>query len=79
MGNKNVGLSAEHGCFMKDIGSKEWVNLAASFDMSWQEKSMIFSSTTLKTPGSNIERKSSINLALPSLILTWEISRQKNA
>lgn len=23
---------------MKDIGSKEWVNLAASFDMSWQEK-----------------------------------------
>lgn len=68
MGNKNVGLSAEHGCFMKDIGSKEWVNLAASFDMSWQEKvDDIFKYYTEKTPGSNIERK--------KVALTWHYRR----
>ena len=39
LGSKNIGLSAEHGCFLKDIGSTEWSNLSASFDMSWQTKS----------------------------------------
>ena len=58
LGSKNVGLSAEHGCFMKDLGSKTWVNLAESFDMSWQEKvDDVFKDYTEKTPGSNIERK----------------------
>lgn len=68
LGAKNVGLSAEHGCFMKDIGSKEWVNLASSFDMSWQLKvDDVFKKYTDKTPGSNIERK--------KVALTWHYRR----
>lgn len=68
LGSKNVGLSAEHGCFMKDLGSKTWVNLAESFDMSWQEKvDDVFKDYTEKTPGSNIERK--------KVALTWHYRR----
>lgn len=32
---KNVGFSAEHGCFMREPGSTEWSNLTKSLDMSW--------------------------------------------
>lgn len=63
-GSKNVGLSAEHGCFMRDVGGKEWHNLAETFDMSWQDKvEDVFKAYTEKTPGSNIEKK--------KVALTW--------
>ncbi|KAK6875691.1 Trehalose-phosphatase, partial [Candida tropicalis] len=53
---------------MKDLGSKTWVNLAESFDMSWQEKvDDVFKDYTEKTPGSNIERK--------KVALTWHYRR----
>lgn len=32
---KQVGFSAEHGCFVREPGVSEWKNLAASLDMSW--------------------------------------------
>ena len=32
---KQVGFSAEHGCFVREPGEPEWKNLAASLDMSW--------------------------------------------
>lgn len=68
LGSKNIGLSAEHGCFLKDIGSTEWANLAASFDMSWQTKvKEVFKEYTEKTPGSNIEQK--------KVALTWHYRR----
>lgn len=64
MGRKHVGLSAEHGCFIKDLGSKEWVNLAEAYDMSWQPKvEDVFKKYTKQTPGSNIEIK--------KVALTW--------
>jgi trehalose 6-phosphate synthase/phosphatase len=69
LGSKNpkLGLSAEHGCFMKDINSS-WVNLAAEFDMSWQAKvEEIFNKYTDRTPGSNIEKK--------KVALTWHYRR----
>ncbi|CAH2351452.1 trehalose-phosphatase [[Candida] railenensis] len=67
-GKKNMGLSAEHGCFMRDVGSKEWVNLAESFDMSWQkEVENVFEYYTERTPNSNIERK--------KVALTWHFRR----
>ncbi|PSK39045.1 trehalose-phosphatase [Candidozyma pseudohaemuli] len=67
-GAKNVGLSAEHGCFMKDVGSSEWYNLAEAFDMSWQQKvEEVFKKYTDQTPGSNIERK--------KVALTWHYRR----
>lgn len=67
-GSKNVGLSAEHGCFMKDVGSTKWFNLAEAFDMSWQLKvDEVFKRYTDQTPGSNIERK--------KVALTWHYRR----
>lgn len=68
LGSKNIGLSAEHGCFLKDIGSTEWANLSASFDMSWQIKvEEVFKNFTEMTPGTNIERK--------KVALTWHYRR----
>ncbi|KAK9457874.1 glycosyltransferase family 20-domain-containing protein [Dipodascopsis uninucleata] len=65
---KSLGLSAEHGCFMRPIGSDEWVNLADSFDMSWQKDVMeIFQYYTERTQGSFIERKRAA--------LTWHYRR----
>lgn len=59
-----IGLSAEHGCFMKKAKLDEWVNLAESFDMSWQDVvEEIFSEYTEKTPGTFIEKK--------KVALTW--------
>lgn len=67
-GNMNVGLSAEHGCFMRDVGSKTWYNLAESFDMSWQLKvEEVYAKYTEKTPGSHIEMK--------KIAVTWHYRR----
>lgn len=33
---KNLGFSAEHGCFLKTPGSEEWINLTDGLDMSWR-------------------------------------------
>lgn len=53
-----IGLSAEHGCFMKKAGEDKWINLTESVDMSWQAKvEEIFHKYTEKTPGTFIERK----------------------
>lgn len=59
-----IGLSAEHGCFMKKAGVDKWINLTESFDMSWQTVvEEIFGKYTEKTPGSFIEKK--------KVALTW--------
>ncbi|KAL7796666.1 glycosyltransferase family 20 protein [Trichoderma ceciliae] len=53
-----IGFSAEHGSFMKDPGSDEWINLAEKFDMGWQAEVMdVFQKYTDRVPGSFIERK----------------------
>lgn len=59
-----IGLSAEHGCFMKKAGVEKWINLTESLDMSWQDLvEEVFSEYTEKTPGSSIEKK--------KVALTW--------
>ncbi|EXJ85166.1 trehalose 6-phosphate synthase [Capronia epimyces CBS 606.96] len=59
-----LGLSAEHGCFMRRPGSEQWENLAASMDMGWQKEVMdIFTHYTERTQGSWIEKK--------RVALTW--------
>jgi trehalose 6-phosphate synthase/phosphatase len=59
-----LGLSAEHGCFMRRPGSENWENLAASMDMGWQKDVMdVFSYYTERTQGSWIEKK--------RVALTW--------
>ncbi|KFA79043.1 hypothetical protein S40288_08769 [Stachybotrys chartarum IBT 40288] len=55
---KGLGFSAEHGSFMRNPGSDEWINLAEKFDMGWQaEVIAVFQKYTDKVTGSFIERK----------------------
>jgi trehalose 6-phosphate synthase/phosphatase len=59
-----LGLSAEHGCFLRRPGSETWENLTESMDMDWQKEVFdVFSHYTERTPGSWIERK--------RVALTW--------
>lgn len=32
---KNIGMSAEHGGFMREPGQSKWTNLTEELDMSW--------------------------------------------
>lgn len=58
----HLGMSAEHGGFLRAPGSTTWTNLTSRLDMSWlSEVSEIFSYYTERTTGSHIEiKKSSI-------------------
>ncbi|KAK3110096.1 threalose-6-phosphate phosphatase [Teratosphaeriaceae sp. CCFEE 6253] len=59
-----LGLSAEHGSFMRKPHSTTWINLAERMDMSWQTSVLeTFEHFTTLTPGSFIERK--------KIALTW--------
>ena len=50
-----LGFSAEHGSFMRHPRSREWVNLAEQFDMSWQSAVLdCFTKYTEKTPGKQV-------------------------
>lgn len=63
-----LGLSAEHGSFVRRPRSEHWENLTETMDMSWQEKVMeVFQYYTEKTQGSVIERK--------KVALTWHYRR----
>ena len=47
-----LGLSAEHGCFLRHPGNQEWVNLTQKLDMSWQKDVLdIFEFYTERTIG----------------------------
>ncbi|KAG0263759.1 threalose-6-phosphate phosphatase [Mortierella polycephala] len=59
-GIENLGFSAEHGSFMRQPGSKKWINLTESLDMSWKNDVIeIFTYYTERTQGSFIEHKRS--------------------
>jgi trehalose 6-phosphate synthase/phosphatase len=48
----NLGLSAEHGCFMRHPQKMEWENISEHTDMGWQQDVVdIFQRYTEKTPG----------------------------
>lgn len=54
----NLGLSSEHGCFIRDPRSKTWVSMLENVDMSWKDDVMeVFEYYTERTPGSFIEQK----------------------
>jgi trehalose 6-phosphate synthase/phosphatase len=54
----NLGLSSEHGCFIKDPNSSTWVSMLDDVDMSWKDDvKEIFEYYTERTPGSFIEEK----------------------
>jgi trehalose 6-phosphate synthase/phosphatase len=53
-----LGMSAEHGCFVKTPEEGEWVNMTEALDMSWMsEVEDIFRYYTERTTGSMIELK----------------------
>lgn len=63
-----LGLSAEHGSFIREPGSQSWENLTETKDMSWQKKVLsVFQYYTEKTQGAFIERK--------KVALTWHYRR----
>lgn len=63
-----LGLSAEHGCFIRKPRSDDWENLAEQTDMGWQKEVMdVFQHYTERTQGSFIERK--------RVALTWHYRR----
>lgn len=64
-----LGLSAEHGCFIRQPGSDDWKNLADRPDIKeWQKDVFdVFQHYTERTGGSFIERK--------RVALTWHYRR----
>lgn len=63
-----LGLSAEHGCFIRKPRSDDWENLAEKTDMAWQKDVMeVFQFYAERTQGSFIERK--------RVALTWHYRR----
>ncbi|KAI8982541.1 glycosyltransferase family 20-domain-containing protein [Pilobolus umbonatus] len=55
---ENLGMSAEHGSFMRYPGTSKWINLTEHFDMSWKNDVLeIFTYYTERTTGSFIEHK----------------------
>ncbi|KAI9735908.1 MAG: threalose-6-phosphate phosphatase [Cirrosporium novae-zelandiae] len=63
-----LGLSAEHGCFIRHPRSDKWENLAAKTNMDWQKEVIdIFQHYMERTQGSFIERK--------RVALTWHYRR----
>lgn len=63
-----LGLSAEHGCFIRMPHTTEWENLTEKYDMSWQQKVLeVFNWYSERTQGSFIERK--------KIALTWHYRR----
>ncbi|KAI0782046.1 trehalose 6-phosphate phosphatase [Abortiporus biennis] len=59
---KNLGMSAEHGGFIREPGSTTWSNFTENLDMDWMGEVLeIFKYYTERTTGSQIEvKKSSI-------------------
>lgn len=63
-----LGLSAEHGCFIRKPRSDDWENLAEKSDMAWQKDVVeVFQHYAERTQGSFIERK--------RVALTWHYRR----
>jgi trehalose 6-phosphate synthase/phosphatase len=59
---RNLGMSAEHGGFIRAPGSEQWTNFTESMDMNWMNEVLeVFKYYTERTTGSHIEvKKSSI-------------------
>lgn len=56
---ENLGMSAEHGCFLKMPNEQKWQDLIADHNDDWKlEVTQVFEYFTERTPGSFIERKS---------------------
>ncbi|KAI1785973.1 trehalose 6-phosphate phosphatase [Ganoderma leucocontextum] len=70
---KNLGMSAEHGGFIREPGQQGWSNFTEALDMSWMSEVLeIFKYYTERTTGSQIEvKKSSITWHYRSADPEW--------
>ncbi|ORY92359.1 glycosyltransferase family 20-domain-containing protein [Syncephalastrum racemosum] len=54
----NLGLSSEHGCFIKDPNTGKWTSMIDQIDMAWKDDvEEVFKYYTERTPGSFVENK----------------------
>ncbi|GAA5824424.1 hypothetical protein JCM11251_000417 [Rhodosporidiobolus azoricus] len=54
----NLGMSAEHGCFIRQPGAKDWVSLTDDLDMDWKKDVLrIFRYYEARTQGAFVEKK----------------------
>jgi len=70
---RELGMSAEHGGFIRAPGSEQWTNFTESMDMSWMNEVLeVFKYYTERTTGSHIEvKKSSITWHYRSTDPEW--------
>ncbi|ORY55738.1 family 20 glycosyltransferase [Leucosporidium creatinivorum] len=55
---ENLGMSAEHGCFLRAPGAKQWISLTDDLDMDWKRDVLqIFRYYEARTQGSFVEKK----------------------
>ncbi|PLW05064.1 hypothetical protein PCANC_28388 [Puccinia coronata f. sp. avenae] len=53
-----LGMSAEHGCFLREPGTKDWIDLTENIDMSWMDDvEEIFKYYEARTLGAFVEKK----------------------
>ncbi|EGG10551.1 family 20 glycosyltransferase, partial [Melampsora larici-populina 98AG31] len=57
---KGLGMSAEHGCYLREPGSEEWIDLTVDFEMGWMnDVEEIFKYYEARTLGAFVETKTS--------------------
>ncbi|GAA5948627.1 hypothetical protein JCM3765_004948 [Sporobolomyces pararoseus] len=55
---QNLGMSAEHGCFLRAPGAKEWMSLTDDLNMDWKKDVLkIFRYYEARTQGAFVEKK----------------------
>ncbi len=75
---RGLGMSAEHGGFIRTPGEAKWTNFTESLDMSWMGEVLeVFKYYTERTTGSHIEvKKSSITWHYRSSDPEWGCVRR---
>lgn len=57
---QELGLSAEHGSFMKLPGESQWIDMLANTSLDWKQQAIdIFMKYTNQLPGTEMEEKKS--------------------
>lgn len=70
---ERLGMSAEHGGFIREMGERGWTNFTESLDMEWMGEVLeVFRYYTERTTGSHVEvKKSSITWHYRSADPEW--------
>ncbi|KAG0140060.1 hypothetical protein CROQUDRAFT_665689 [Cronartium quercuum f. sp. fusiforme G11] len=59
-GIKGLGMSAEHGCYLREPGMEDWIDLTGDIEMEWMnDVEEIFKYYEARTLGAMVEKKTS--------------------